>query len=195
MPWPLDDRRFVSPGQGGIAKQTNSSGSTPVHRYWNAVPTGMSMDTPLRRAVSGLGRCAGSPVGPSSPVLLACAAPLQPAERRPSLGPCNVARVNDHQVRVLGRIADVIDQHWSGSSSRTQMFNDVWGLITAAELKGSARTEIQELYFEASLACDASEPWMPAEHRTTDDEAEAAIGRLRSWASAHRDGQEVDGGG
>lgn len=72
------------------------------------------------------------------------------------------------------------------------MFNDVWGLIEAAELKGSARTEVQELYYEASIACDASEPWMPAEDRTTDEEAEAAIDRLRSWASALRDGTEGD---
>ena len=36
----------LSPGQRGIEMQRNSSGSTPVQRYWNAVPTGMSMETP-----------------------------------------------------------------------------------------------------------------------------------------------------
>src|SRR6266511_165933 len=36
----------LSPGQRGIVMQRNWSGSTPVQRYWNAVPTGMSMETP-----------------------------------------------------------------------------------------------------------------------------------------------------
>jgi hypothetical protein len=41
----------VSPGQRGIVMQRNWSESPPVQRYWNAVPTGMSMETPLPRTV------------------------------------------------------------------------------------------------------------------------------------------------
>ena len=41
----------LSPGQRGIVMQRNLSGSTPVQRYWNAVPTGMSIETPVPRTV------------------------------------------------------------------------------------------------------------------------------------------------
>ncbi len=41
----------LSPGQRGMVTQMNWSGSTPVQRYWNAVPTGMSMETPVSRTV------------------------------------------------------------------------------------------------------------------------------------------------
>ena len=40
-----------APGQRGIVMQRNWSGSTPSHRYWNAVPTGMSIETPRSRTV------------------------------------------------------------------------------------------------------------------------------------------------
>ena len=35
-----------SPGQGGIAVQVKTRGTSPVHRYWNAVPSGTSTHTP-----------------------------------------------------------------------------------------------------------------------------------------------------
>jgi hypothetical protein len=91
--------------------------------------------------------------------------------------------VNDHQVRVLARIAGVIDNHRGGGSSPTEMFDDIWGLISAAELKGSAQVEVEDLYYAASLAHDASQPWMPANERTTQADVDAALDRLRSWAS------------
>lgn len=39
-----------APGQGGMLMQMNSSGSALLQLYWNAVPTGMSMETPRRRS-------------------------------------------------------------------------------------------------------------------------------------------------
>jgi hypothetical protein len=84
---------------------------------------------------------------------------------------------------VLSQIVDVIDNHQSGGLSPTQMFNDVWGLISAAELTGSDRVDVEDLYYAASLAHDSSQPWMPANGRTTHSEVDAALDRLRSWAS------------
>ena len=42
----------ASPGQGGIVMHRNRSASAPVQRYWKAVPTGMSMETPGVRTVT-----------------------------------------------------------------------------------------------------------------------------------------------
>ena len=40
------------PGQGGIVVHRNRSASAPLQRYWKAVPTGMSMETPGVRTVT-----------------------------------------------------------------------------------------------------------------------------------------------
>ena len=41
-----------SPGHLGIVMQINLSGSIPTLRYWKAVPTGMSTETPGTKAVT-----------------------------------------------------------------------------------------------------------------------------------------------
>ena len=46
------DRMAVSPGQGGIVTPTATSGSNPVLRNWNAVPTGIVSAVPGRRSIS-----------------------------------------------------------------------------------------------------------------------------------------------
>ena len=54
-----------SPGQRGMLMQRNSSGSAPVHRYWNAVPTGMSIESLVPERLSL--PCAVSAPDPPSP--------------------------------------------------------------------------------------------------------------------------------
>jgi hypothetical protein len=41
----------LAPSHGGMVTQMNVSGSAPSQRYWNEVPTGMSIETPARRSV------------------------------------------------------------------------------------------------------------------------------------------------
>ena len=88
-----------------------------------------------------------------------------------------------HQARFLSRIADEIDRHRRGETTLLQLFNNVWGLITAAEIQGTPEgAEVEELYLAASGADDLRHSWIPPEHRTTDSDVDAALERLRDWA-------------
>lgn len=88
-----------------------------------------------------------------------------------------------HQARILSRIVDEIDRHRRGEATALQLFNNVWGLIAAAEVEGRPEgAEVEELYLAASGADDLRQPWIPADLRTTDSEVDAALERLRDWA-------------
>ena len=92
--------------------------------------------------------------------------------------------MHDHQARILSRIADEIDRHRRGETTALQLFNNLWGLIAAAEVQGTPEgAEVEELYLAASGADDLRHPWIPPEHRTTDSDVDAALERLRAWAS------------
>lgn len=95
--------------------------------------------------------------------------------------------MHDHQVRVLSRIVDEIDRHRRGEATALQLFNNLWGLISAAEVQGTPEgAEVEELYLAASGADDLRHPWIPHEHRTTDSDVDAALERLRDWALVKR---------
>lgn len=99
--------------------------------------------------------------------------------RQPSL--------HEHQARILSRIADEIDSHRRGETTAVQLFNNLWGLITAAEVEGTPEgAEVEELYLAASGADDLRHSWIPPAHRTTDSDVDAALERLRDWALAKR---------
>ena len=92
--------------------------------------------------------------------------------------------MHDHQARILARVVDEIDRHRRGEMTALQLFNNLWGLIAAAEVQGTPEgAEIEELYLAASGADDLRHSWIPPEHRTTDSDVDAALDRLRDWAS------------
>ena len=90
--------------------------------------------------------------------------------------------VLEHQARILGRIADEIDTYRNGGRSAERLLNNIAGLIGAAEVQRTVEwARVEELYYAASNADEARNAWMPAEHRTTDADFEAALDDLRSW--------------
>jgi hypothetical protein len=97
--------------------------------------------------------------------------------------------LNEAQARTLGSIVDLIDAYRGGRSSAVTMFNDMWGLIAAAEVRGTPEgDEVEALYYAASTADDARQAWIPVEQQTTDVDVEEALGKLRTWAlSVDRD--------
>jgi hypothetical protein len=104
--------------------------------------------------------------------------------------------LNETQTRILRRIADHIDAYRAGQASSVTMLNDIWGLISAAEVRGTPEGhEVESLYYAASVADDARQPWIPTEQRTTDAHVQAALQRLRDWAlSVDHDGTSHDAG-
>jgi hypothetical protein len=92
--------------------------------------------------------------------------------------------VNEHQRRVLGRVADEIDRYRAGETTAMTALNRSWGLFEGAELPaGQDRDDFLELYYDATAADDAREPWMPV-GLGTDAEFEAALSRLADWSRA-----------
>lgn len=95
-----------------------------------------------------------------------------------------IPSIQEHQARILSRIVDEIDRHRRGETTALQLFNNLWGLITAAEVQGTPEgAEAEDLYLAASGADDSRHSWIPSEHRTTDSDVDAALERLRDWAS------------
>ena len=90
-----------------------------------------------------------------------------------------------HRDRILARIADEIDSYRAGEASAVTLQNNIWGLITAAEVERSPEGEqVRDLYYAASDAFDAQQSWMPPEHRTSAADFEAALEELRTWATS-----------
>lgn len=88
-----------------------------------------------------------------------------------------------HQRRVLSRIVGEIDRYKESEASSLTVLNNIWGLITAAEVDRTVEGEdVRDLYHAASAADDARRAWMPVEARGTDGDLEAALDRLRAWA-------------
>lgn len=91
------------------------------------------------------------------------------------------------QARILSRIVDEVDRHRRGEGTALQLFNNLWGLIAAAEVQGTPEgAEVEDLYLAATGADDLRHSWIPPEHRTTDSDVDAALERLRDWALAKR---------
>lgn len=89
-----------------------------------------------------------------------------------------------HQARILARIVDEIDEYRAGRRASSTLLNNIWGLITAAEVERTSEGErVGDLYFAASAADDARLISMPVEVRGTDADFEAALDRLRAWAA------------
>jgi hypothetical protein len=102
--------------------------------------------------------------------------------------------MNEHQRRVLSRVADEIHRYRDGRVSAVSAFNNIWGLFEAAGLpEGATRDQFLELYYAATTADDARQPWMPA-GLGTDAEFDAALTRLQQWARAVRDVEAADSG-
>ena len=81
-------------------------------------------------------------------------------------------------------MVEEIDRYRAGQSSATTLLNNLWGLITAAEVDRAAEGEhVRELYVAASSADDARHAAIPLEHRGTDADFEEALDRLRAWAT------------
>lgn len=92
--------------------------------------------------------------------------------------------MNDHQRRVLGRVADEIDRYRAGQTPVITALNNCWGLFEAAELPlGQERAEFLAFYHDVSTADDARQPWMPA-GLGSDAAFEAALSRLADWSRA-----------
>ena len=90
-----------------------------------------------------------------------------------------------HQARILVRIANEIDSYRAGKASAEVLQNNIWGLITAAEVERTPEGKhVTELYYAASNAFDAAQPWMPPEDRASDAEFEVALDDLRAWATS-----------
>ncbi len=98
-----------------------------------------------------------------------------------------------HQRRILGRIADEIDDYRHGRRSMLELLNDAWGLFEAAELRDPAdRTQFMDLYYALSIADDADQPWMPAGLGSV-ERTRAALDALDAWAVVLRDEAFADG--
>ena len=94
--------------------------------------------------------------------------------------------MQEHQRRILARIVDEIDRYRLGAVGSTTLLNNLWGLITAAEVDRTVPgARVAELYHAVSAADDSRQAWMPAEHRTSDAEFETALDDMRSWLLAN----------
>jgi hypothetical protein len=92
--------------------------------------------------------------------------------------------VNEHQRRVLGRVADEIDRYRAGQMTAMTALKRSWGLFEAAELPdGQDRDDFLGLYYEATAADDARQPSMPV-GLCADADFEAALSRLAAWSRA-----------
>jgi hypothetical protein len=96
--------------------------------------------------------------------------------------------VNDHQRRVLGRVADEIAAYRAGSQSLDALLNRVWGLFTAAELPpGEGSDQFIALYDAVSSADDALRLHEIAPSFDASEEAlDVALSGLEAWAVAVR---------
>lgn len=89
-----------------------------------------------------------------------------------------------HQVRILARISESIQGWRAGDVGTRDLLNDIWGLISAAELQaGGPRTELEALYYRLSAADDARQPFMPP-GIGTDQDVEDAMDELDRWAKS-----------
>jgi hypothetical protein len=104
--------------------------------------------------------------------------------------------VNEHQIRVLGRIADEIERYRaaeqsSAGSSLVSLLNRIWGLYTSAEVRDSdARLTFERLYYALSTEDDMLQPWMPAGHGSK-DRVLRALDDLYAWAADLRGSSDI----
>lgn len=91
--------------------------------------------------------------------------------------------MRDHQLRIMARVVDQIDEYKAGTLSPIQALNRIWGLYTAAEIESTPEgQEFWELYLLATAADDARQEFMP-EGLGTDADFEAAIDAVRVWVT------------
>jgi hypothetical protein len=90
--------------------------------------------------------------------------------------------MHQHQLRILARVVDQIDEYRAGRQSPAQTLNNIWGLYTAGEIELTPQgQEFQELYLLATTADDARREFMPV-GLGSDADFEASLDALRTWA-------------
>jgi hypothetical protein len=99
--------------------------------------------------------------------------------------------MQDHERRVVARVADEIQRYRDGGQTMLQLLNRSWGLYEAAELRDPAdRDEFLDVYNALTTADDANRPWMPA-GLESNQAVEAALRRFEEYARGIQD-QESD---
>lgn len=96
--------------------------------------------------------------------------------------------MNEHQRRVIGRVADEIAAYRAGSQSLLDCLNRTWALFTAAELPpGDARDRFLDLYHAASSEDDAIRlrDLMPSID-ASEARLDAALTALEAWSISNR---------
>lgn len=90
--------------------------------------------------------------------------------------------MNDHERRVLARMADEVDRYRAGHLSIGRLLENLWGLADAAEIREpEVRVKFEDLYYRVSSADDARQPWMPR-GLASDSDVDEALDALRTWS-------------
>jgi hypothetical protein len=84
--------------------------------------------------------------------------------------------------RFRAAIVDEIDTFRAGRTTAVQMLNRTWAMFDAADFLSEAeRDEFMDVYYVATSADDARQPYMPA-GIGSDEEFEEAVEQFREWA-------------
>ena len=101
--------------------------------------------------------------------------------------------MNDHQRRVIGRVADEVAAYRAGSQSLLDCLNRTWALFTAAELPpGEAREQFLDLYYAVSSEDDSIRlrELMPSVD-ASGARLDAALTDLQAWSIAARGSGDI----
>jgi hypothetical protein len=104
--------------------------------------------------------------------------------------------LDEHQIRVLGRVADEIERYRAAEQSfagpsLVSLLNRIWGLYTAAEVRDTdARLTFERLYYALSTEDDMLQPSMPAGHGSK-DRLLRALNDLYAWAADIRGSSDI----